>query len=132
VLTSAESLFKAMKSRDYVRTWEHLSAKSKETIVEDTYKELVKANVSGSTKERLAGDFLSGDIHSRAYWHAFLVNFDPDAVLEQSRWEMGEIKKDRADVIITHKKSENPAVLQMFRESGAWKVGLVETFWTRK
>jgi hypothetical protein len=51
--------------------------------------------------------------------------------LEKSRWEMGAVKEDRAEVLITHHRAERPAVLQMFREEGAWKAGLVETFWGR-
>ncbi|MHB8882697.1 MAG: hypothetical protein ACYC69_14460 [Thermodesulfovibrionales bacterium] len=132
ILTSAESVFKAMKSRSYALIWGGLSLKSQETILDDTQKSLQKAGVSSYTKEQLMADFSSGAVLSKAYWDSFLNNFDPDTVLSQSAWKMGPIKKDKADVIISYKKSENPAVLKMFREEGSWKVGLVETFWLRK
>ncbi len=45
---------------------------------------------------------------------------------------MGHIRPDSAELLITHKRSQKPARLQMFKENGTWKVGLVETFWTRK
>ena len=41
---------------------------------------------------------------------------------------MGQVKNDRAEVIIRYKRSERPAIIQMFREDGVWKVGLEETF----
>ncbi|TAN40742.1 MAG: hypothetical protein EPN25_06525 [Nitrospirae bacterium] len=132
ILTSAESVFKSMKSRSYALIWGGLSAKSQETIVEDTQKSLQKSGVSSYTNEQLAVDFSSGAVLAKAYWDSFLNNFDPDTVLSQSTWKMGPIKNDKADVIISYKKSENPAVLKMLREEGSWKVGLVETFWLRK
>jgi hypothetical protein len=38
---------------------------------------------------------------------------------------------DRAEILLTHHGATHPATLKMFREDGAWKVGLVETFWSR-
>ena len=64
-----------------------------------------------------------GSVHVLAY------GFDPDDALERSRWEMGTVEEDRAEVLITHRGADRPAVLRMFREGGRWKVGLVETFW---
>jgi hypothetical protein len=52
-------------------------------------------------------------------------------VLEQSRWEMGFIKKNEAEIILMYKKSDRPTRLKMFKENDVWKVGLVETFWAR-
>ncbi len=106
--------------------------KSRETIVNDTLKNLHKKGFNAYTKEQLVAEFSSGADLSKAYWEAFLNNFDPDMVLLESKWQMGPIKKDNADVIISYKKSENPAVLKMFREEGSWKLGLVETFWLRR
>jgi len=47
-------------------------------------------------------------------------------------WEIGFIKENKAEIIIKQKKSEEPARLKLFKENNKWKVGLVETFWTRK
>ncbi|MBI5195614.1 MAG: hypothetical protein HZA10_04775, partial [Nitrospirae bacterium] len=55
--------------------------------------------------------------------------FDPDLALKKAVWKMGEIKDNKA-VIILHVQGE--AELRMFKEDGRWKVGLVESFWTRK
>jgi len=76
-------------------------------------------------------DFVEGGSIAREYWDAFLRNFDPDAVLEHSRWEIGSVGKDRAEILLTHRGAERPAVLKMFLEGGGWKAGLVETFWSR-
>lgn len=38
----------------------------------------------------------------------------------------------RAQIVITYKKAEKPATLHMVGESGMWKVGLTESFWSRK
>ena len=54
--------------------------------------------------------------------------FNPDFVLEESKWEMGKIEKDKAEIIIRYRKSEGPATLKMFKEEGKWVVGLEETF----
>jgi hypothetical protein len=62
----------------------------------------------------------------------FIRSFLAILVLEQSRWEMGQIKKDKAEVITTFYKSEHPALLKIFLEKRKGGVGLVETFWGRK
>jgi hypothetical protein len=41
------------------------------------------------------------------------------------------VGKDRAEILLTHRGAEHPAVLKMFLETGGWKAGLVETFWSR-
>ena len=142
VLTPAESFFKSLKVKDYTKIWTLLSQKSQETIVDDVFKEILKNKASQSnaveySKERLLADFTTGGLNSREYWNSFLENFiasfgDPDLVLDQSKWDIGTVKKDKAEISIQYKKSENPALLKMFKENNAWKVGLVETFWTRK
>ncbi|MCK7471324.1 MAG: hypothetical protein MZU95_11495 [Desulfomicrobium escambiense] len=40
ILTSAETLFKAMQKKEYAQIWGSLSQKSRDTIVQDTYKAL--------------------------------------------------------------------------------------------
>jgi hypothetical protein len=61
-----------------------------------------------------------------------MKNFDPNMVLEQSKWEIESVKSDKAEIRILYKKASNPAILRMFKEQGRWKAGLVESFWTRK
>jgi len=138
ILSRAESLFQSMKSRDYPAIFAALSAKSRETIVAETSSALAAADTpSASAKnpapgpEAVRGDFVAGGPIARDYWDAFLRRFDPDAALEHSRWEIGSVGKDRAEVLLTHHGAERPAVLKMFREDGGWKAGLVETFWSR-
>jgi len=68
---------------------------------------------------------------AKAYWNSYLNAFDPDSVLEQSKWGMGAIKKDKAEINILYKKSAKPAVLLIYMEGNVWEVGLEETFGSR-
>jgi len=131
VLGSAEFLFKAMKEKNYPAVWNSLTASSKKEIVDYVYKSAAKSGTE-YTKEQINIDFGIGGMIAKTYWASYLTAFDPDLVLEQSRWEIGFIKKDKAEIIIQHKKAEKPAVLKMYREEGTWKVGLEETFEGRK
>jgi hypothetical protein len=150
ILARAESLFLSMKNRDYPAIFAALSAKSRETIVAETSSALAAAarqtppeepNAAeaphASAKnpppgpEAVRSDFIAGGPIARDYWDAFLRRFDPDAALEQSRWEIGSVGKARAEILLTHHGADHPATLKMFREEGGWKVGLVETFGTR-
>jgi len=121
-----------MKNRDYRGIWGTLSAASRETIVNETRKAISRSGGEELPKEELRRDFGEGGSIARGYWNGFLERFNPDLVLEQSRWEKGPIGSDRAEIIILYKSAEKPAVLKLFREDGGWKVGLVETFWGRK
>jgi hypothetical protein len=127
VLFSAESLFKAMKEKNYPKIWTLLSVKSKNSIIDNVGKAEEKMGKK-FTKEDIGKDFAAGSPLSRLYWSSYLENFDPDWVLEQSKWEMGKIEKDQAEVIIRYKRSEGPAMLKMFKEEGKWMVGIKETF----
>jgi hypothetical protein len=139
-----------MKVRDYPAIFAALSAKSRETIVAETESALsaaakqapsgmataadtppsaAKASPPGS--EAVRSDFVAGGPIARDYWDAFLRRFDPDTALENSRWEIGSVEKDRAEILLTRHGADHPARLKMFREDGGWKVGLVETFWSR-
>jgi hypothetical protein len=131
ILTSAESLFKAMQKKDYAQIWGSLSQKSRGTIVQDTYKAL-NPKAGGYTEESIGKDFTGGGSLSGAYWNAFLNKFDPIMILDQSRWEMESIKSDKAEIKIIYKKAQSPAILKMFKEDCIWKVGLTESFWARK
>ena len=150
ILARAESLFQSMKARDYAAIFAALSAKSRETIVGDTLTALAstakqaspgKPTSTGTLPNTTAmapppdpgavrDDFVAGGPIARDYWDAFLRHFDPDAALEHSRWEIGSVGKDRAEILLTHHGADRPATLKMFREDGGWKAGLVETFWS--
>ncbi len=132
ILFSAESLFHALKERNYPGIWESLTRASRNTIVDDTHKEVARSGGREIPKEDLRKDFSQGGPIAKGYWNGFLEHFDPDLALEQSKWEKGSIGKDRAEILITYRKSEKPAQLKLYREDGGWKVGLVETFWTRE
>jgi hypothetical protein len=65
---------------------------------------------------------------SRAYWTAYVENFDPSLVLEESKWTMKSIEKTEAEIEILWRKGEGPVHLAMVKEHGKWKVALIETF----
>lgn len=134
ILITAENTFKMMQSRDLKGIWDCLTEKSKQRIVDDTYKSYLKLakkeNIPTPSKKDILNDFETVGRIAREYWEAFLENFDPKTVLEQSEWKIGKVEGNYAEIIIHYKKSERPAILQMFKERGVWKTGLVETFWT--
>lgn len=131
VLSSAEFLFKAMKEKNYPAIWSSLTASSKKDIVDTVYKAAVKDGTEYS-KEQINIDFGIGGLIAKTYWASYLTAFDPATVLEQSRWNIGFIKNEKAEINIQYKKAEKPAILKMYREEGTWKVGLEETFEGRK
>ena len=108
-----------------------ITHKSSERIIKDTYKELEKTG-ENTTLEDVREDFNRCASTCKSYWDGFLSTFDPDLALVQSKWGIGTITKYKAEILITHKKSKDPAKIKMFKEEGKWKVGLVETFWSRK
>jgi hypothetical protein len=127
VLSSAESLFKGMKENNSPKIWMFLSVKSKNLIIDDVAKAEEKTGRKYA-KEDIGKDFATGGQLSRLYWNSYLEMFNPDFVLEESRWEIGKIEKDKAEITIRYRKSEGPATLKMFKEEGKWVVGLEETF----
>lgn len=131
ILFASESLFKSMKERNYIRIWSLLSEESKKVIQENVHRASLKAG-SEISPEVISDHFRSGELTAREYWDAYLEHFDPDLVLEESTWKMGPIGQEDAEVIITFRKSDQPARLKMILEAGRWKVGLVETFWPKK
>lgn len=130
ILSTAENFFIFMKDKNYAAAWSVLSSKSQSKIINDVRKESKKAGVE-STNEALRNDFMTGGIMAKAYWDNFLFVFNPDMVLKECKWEMGKIKSSEAEIVLQHKKSEKPAILKLFRENGAWKFGLNESFGTR-
>jgi hypothetical protein len=130
VLASAEATFKAMKEKNYPAIWKTLTEKTKGSAVDAVYKTSRKAKVEYQ-KEIIIADFTKGGELAKAYWDGYLGVFDPDMVLEQSKWDIGTIGKDTAEINILYRKSTKPAVLKLYRENNAWKVGLEETFGAR-
>jgi hypothetical protein len=128
ILAAAESHFQAMERMSYPAIWGLLTVRSKKTII----REVQKNSKGVYTEEQIATDFSMGGIIARSYWNGFLDTFDPEMVLEESRWEMGKIKGKQAEIIITYQSAERPAILRMYKEDDRWKVGLVETFWSRR
>ncbi len=131
-VSAAEATFQAMKAKDYRGIWERLTAKSQETVAGETLEALAKEGKGEIGRDALLADFRDGGPVARSYWDAFLANFNPDLALAESRWEAADTGPGRVLVLITHKASDRPAAVQMVREGGAWKFGLVETFWGRR
>jgi hypothetical protein len=128
ILDAGEACFKAMKQKEYAAIWESLSAKSQSAIVGDVTKRAAQTY----SKAQIGADFSIGGLIAKSYWDEYLFYFDPDTVLEQSRWEMGSIGKQQAEIILQYKKAEQPARLKLFKEGNQWKVGLIETFGTER
>jgi hypothetical protein len=130
ILTAAESVFLNMSQAAYPALWTGLSTQSRKSIIRNVRKALNKAGLDYS-EDRISADFEKGGEIAGGYWKGYLSEFDPKTVLEGSKWSMGEVRKDRAEIIIRYKKSQHDAILQMFREEGVWKAGLSESFATR-
>ncbi len=131
-VSAAEATFQAMKARDYRQIWERLTTKSRETVADETLEALAKEGKSKTGREALMDDFRDGGPVARTDWDAFLTHFNPDTALAESRWEAAEAGPGQVLVLITYKTSDRPAAVKMVREDGAWKFGLVETFWGRR
>jgi hypothetical protein len=130
-LEATESLFKAMKERNYPKIWSLLTGKSQQIILDDVRKAIAQ-KATETAIDSLRTDFASGGRHAREYWEAYLRVFDPDMVLEQSKWEMGKVGKNEREIIIRYRKSDQPAILKIYKENDSWKVGLEETFRPRR
>ncbi len=131
VIERAEYFFSSIRDRNFERVWSLLSAKSQKEVIDEIMKSSKK--MGGSlNKEAIKQDFSKkGNIFIN-YWNAFANSFNTNMILNDSRWEIGYVKDSKAQIIITYKKSTNPANLKLFKEKGTWRVGLAETFWTRK
>ena len=120
-----------MQKGDYPSLWAGLTAETQRRIIRSVQKEAGKTGPEES-ETSIREDFEKGGVLARAYWDAYLAQFNPKMVLEESTWKMGGVNKDRADIILRYKKAHNDAILQMYREAGIWKVGLEETFAPRR
>ncbi len=130
VLQSAEEFFISLESGRYDAAWELLSEKSREAIMDDVYQASLKIR-KDTRKDLIIKDFRSRGEIFNSYWRAFANNLDTALILERSRWEIGYIKTGRAEILISHRGAP-PARLKMFRENLKWKVGIAETFRTKK
>ena len=130
-LEATESLFKAMKERNYQRIWSLITEKSHQIIIDDVRKAIAKTGTDMAV-DSLQTDFASGGRYAREYWEAYLRVFDPDIVLGQSKWEMGKVGKNEREIILRYRKSDQPAILKIYKEENSWKVGLEETFRPRR
>ncbi len=128
LLESAESLFKAMKGRDYRAIWKGLTKRSQGIIAGQTCEAMEKAGKSGCTVDFMMADFDAGGPLARTYWNAYLENLDVDVVLQQSVWDIDFIKGEKAVISLLYKNADYPAKLKMYKERNQWKVGLMETF----
>lgn len=131
VLRSAESMFRAMKERRYAAIWTALSARSQAAIVDDTVRAIADSGDTTATPQAVRKEFETSGPLAREYWNGYLAQFDPVLALEGSRWEEVALGKERAEIRIVYARAKGPAILQLFREEGRWKVGLVETFEAR-
>lgn len=127
ILNSAETFFKSLADKNFSYSWEFLSAKSKKVIIDDVYTASKSSGVT-YTHEQLWTDFKINGLIARTYWNGFLKNFDPNIVLDKCIWEKVLHKENYALIVIRYQKSDAPFHLKMYKEDGAWKVGLIETF----
>jgi hypothetical protein len=128
---SAEDFFISIQESVFETSWDLLSEKSKNKIINEIY-EASRDNGTKVEKDDIRRSFRQNGIIASNFWNAAKTRFDPAMVLEESQWEVGFIKNDKAEIIITYKKSSRPSKLKMYNESGSWRVGLVETFWPRR
>jgi len=131
MLTVTETLFQSMKAGKYATTWRCITEKSKQYIIDDVRSECAKVKVE-CPEPQVRSDFESAGSMARAYWDSFLRQFDPSLVLSHSTWGIGKVEKDNAEITIQYEKSKKPARLKLFKEKGKWKVGLEETFRSRR
>jgi hypothetical protein len=130
IFTAAESLFQSMKGKNYLAIWQCLTTKTQQSIVDAIYKASKKRGAE-INKSKIIADFSEGGRLAKTYWDSYLNVFDVNLVLEQSKWDIGSIKEETAEIIILYKKSANPTLLQLHKENNVWKVGLEETFGAR-
>jgi hypothetical protein len=131
ILYSAEDFFISIKKSDFETSWDLLSEKSKNKIIDEIY-DVSRDNGAEIEKDDIRRSFRQKGLISSNFWNAARSKFDPDMVLEESHWEIGFINNSKAEITITYRKSSRPSNLKMYKESGSWRVGLVETFWSRK
>ena len=131
VLYPAEAFFISIKESEFETSWDLLSEKSKGKIIDEIY-DASRDNGAEIEKDDIRRNFRQNGLIASNFWNAARSKFNPDMVLEESHWKIGFIKKLKAEITITYRKSSRPSKLKMYKENGSWRVGLVETFWSRK
>ena len=125
ILDPAEDFFVSLRNREFKTVWDLLSKKSRDTIIDDVHKHSIERGI-GIKKVDIMRDFQDSGIIFKHYWNAFIMNFDPDIVLNERVWEFEKIKSDQAVILL---KASIVTKLHMYKEENHWKVGLVESFW---
>jgi len=120
-----------MRDRDYRAIWESISVGSKEAIVGDVLR-ACSAQKQSCDRDRLRAEFEKGGPDAVIYWVNYLALFDPDTILRDSTWKLGEAGTDRAQIVLRHRDADRDTILVIVREDGAWKTGLEESFGVRK
>jgi hypothetical protein len=131
ILGAGEKPFLLMNRKDYRAVWSSISRRSQDAIVQDVLVACRGLTVQCS-RDELRADFARGGPSATVYWENYLANFDPNTVLRDSRWSMGAVGPDEAEIIVRHKDADREAILKIVREDGAWKLGLEESFGVRK
>jgi hypothetical protein len=119
-----------MRSGDYQALWKGLSAQTRREIVRSVHGAERKSN-PGLNDDAIRRDFERGTAISSLYWAGYLSTFDPQSVLEECRWSMGEVNRDKAVILLRYRQSQKDAHLKLYYEEGGWKVGLCESFSVR-
>ncbi|MEM3845192.1 MAG: hypothetical protein QXU98_05770 [Candidatus Parvarchaeota archaeon] len=128
VLNTANAFFEKMQKHDFADLWNFLSNKSKDKIVTNVYKNLLKSKIQGYSENQIRQDFKNDGPIAQSFWTGYLKTFNPNMVLNESVWEKVEFDGKKAKIVIKYKKASEPFYLQMVKENGDWKVGLIETF----
>ena len=128
ILDPAEDFFVSLRNREFKTAWDLLSNKSHDTIIDDVYKNSIERGIEIKRVDVMR-DFQNSGIIFKNYWNAFIMNFDPDIVLNKRVWEFEKIESDQAVILL---KARIVTKLHMYKEENHWKVGLVESFWTGK
>jgi len=131
ILYSAEDFFISIKKSEFETSWDLLSEKSKNRIIKEIY-DVSRDNGAEIEKDVIRKSFRQNGLIASNFWNAARSKFNPDMVLEESHWEIGFIRNSKAEITITYRKSSHPSRLKMYKEQGYWRVGLVETFWSRR
>lgn len=131
VFLAARTFFEEIEKGSNAALWKSITAESRKKIVDTIYKEQKKTGES-STRDQIRDNFESCGSICTAFWRAYSASFDREVTLQLSRWELGFLKKNKAEILITHPRADRPAKLKLFREDGKWKVGMMESFWGRR
>ena len=99
ILDPAENFFVSLGNREFKTAWDLLSKESQETIIDDVYKDSIDRGIE-IKKLDVVKDFQNSGIIFTHYWNAFIMNFDPDIVLNERVWEFEKIDSDQAVILL--------------------------------